>query len=167
MELQEYYTAAVGEKNTDFYLSRFHYFDSHGVAISWNWPAFFFTFYWLLHRKMRLIALLYALLPLPVAIIDSIVFSGEDLAVAVISLLYLAAAFIVLPMYANALYYRQVRKMIDIAREESRDEDATMRVIIAEGGTNSLSLTITTSVVLIAALVLIAVVMEMVLGSGV
>ena len=167
MELQEYYTAAVGEKNTDFYLSRFHYFDSHGVAISWNWPAFFFTFYWLLHRKMRLIALLYVLLPLLLAALDRIVFSGEDLAVAVISLLYLAAAFIVLPMYANALYYGHVKKMVGKARGESRDGETALSVIAAAGGINSIARTFTTSLVLIIVLAVVAVVMEQVLNSGV
>ena len=167
MEVHKYYQAAIGQKNADFYLSRFHHFDSNGVRPSWNWPAFLFTFYWLLYSKMRFFALVYVLLPVTLAAIDSIVFPEDDVAVAVISLLYLAAAFIVLPMYANALYYRQVRKMIDIAGEESRDDDETLRMITADGGTNSISQTVTTSLILIAALVLIAVVMEMVLGSGV
>ena len=72
MEVQKYYKAAIGEKNADFYLSRFHHFDSNGVRPSWNWPAFFFTFYWLLYRKMGLFALVYVLLPIPLAAIDSI-----------------------------------------------------------------------------------------------
>ncbi len=57
--------------------------------------------------------------------------------------------------------------MIDIAGEESREDDETLRVITAAGGTNSISRTITASVIFIAALVVTAVVIEIVLGSGV
>jgi hypothetical protein len=167
MEQQEYYRVAIGEKSTDFYLSRFHLFDSKGVGPSWNWPAFLVTFYWLLHRKMQFFALLYVLLPLPLAAIDGIIFPGNDVAVAAISLLYLAAAFVVLPRYANALYYRQLKRMIDKAREESCDKEEALRVITAAGGTNSIARTITASLVLIIALVVVAVVMEQVLNSGV
>lgn len=113
---------------------------------------------------MRFVALVYVLFPIPLAAIDSIVFPEDDVAVAVISLLYLAAAFIALPMYANALYYRQVKKMIGKAREESRDEETALRVIAAAGGTNSISLTITTSLIVITALVVVAVVMEKILN---
>ena len=81
MEVHKYYQAALGQKNADFYLSRFHHFDSNGVRPSWNWPAFLFTFYWLLYRKMRFFALVYVLLPIPLAAIDSIVFPAGDVAV--------------------------------------------------------------------------------------
>jgi hypothetical protein len=161
MEVQKYYEAAIGQKNANFYLSRFHHFDSNGVGPSWNWPAFLFTFYWLLYRKMRFFALVYVLLPIPLAAIDSIVFPADDVAVAVTSLLYLAATFIALPMYANALYYRQVQTMIGKARQESRDEEAVLRSITTGGGTMSIARTIITSFVMIAGLVVVAIVMEL------
>ena len=56
----EFYKAAVGHKNQDYYLRHFARFDSNGkVGVSWHWPAFFVTFYWFLYRKMWLNALLY------------------------------------------------------------------------------------------------------------
>jgi len=42
-------------KNADKYLSRFRNFDRGGedsFAVTWNWPAFFFSFWWALYRKM-------------------------------------------------------------------------------------------------------------------
>ena len=146
MEVPEYYRAAIGDKNADFYLSRFHHFDAKGVGVSWNWPAFFFTFYWLLHRKMRFFALLYVLLPIPLAAMDSIVFPADD--VAVTSLLYLAATFIALPMYANVAYYRHVKSVITRARQESGDEAETSQLITTRGGTSNLALTIVASLLL-------------------
>ena len=136
MEEQEYYRATIGERNAEFYLSRFQKFNSHGVAVSWNWATFFLSFYWLLHRKMRFFALLYILLPLAIAAIDNIILPADDVVVVmtVTSLLYLAATFIALPLYANALYYRQVKKRIHEARSASRDKEDAMSAIIAGGG---------------------------------
>ena len=166
MEIQEYYRAATGEKNADFYLSRFHHFDSHGVAVSWHWPAFFFSFYWLLHRKMCFLALLYILLPLAIAAIDNIIFPADDVVMAVTSLLYLAATFIALPLYANALYYRQVKKRIHEAQSASRDKEEAMSAIIAGGGTMNTSRTIITSFAFVAVLMVAAVVLEQLLSPG-
>ncbi len=42
-------------KNADKYLSRFERFSSGGedaFAVAWHWPAFFFSFWWMLYRKM-------------------------------------------------------------------------------------------------------------------
>ena len=166
MEEQEYYRAAVGERNAEFYLSHFQKFDSHGVAVSWNWAAFFLSFYWLLHRKMRFFALLYILLPLAIAAIDNIILPANDVVMTVTSLLYLAATFIALPLYANALYYRQVKKRIHEARSANRDKEGAMSAIIGGGGTMRTSRTIITSFAFVAVLLVAAVVLEQLLSPG-
>ncbi|MEH6569054.1 MAG: DUF2628 domain-containing protein [Halioglobus sp.] len=166
MEVQEYYRAATGEKNAEFYLSRFEHFDSHGVAVSWHWPAFFFSFYWLLHRKMPLFALLYILFPLAFAAIDMVIFPADDVVMAMTSLLYLAATFIALPLYANALYYHQVKKRIHKALSASRDNEEAMSAIIAGGGIMSTSRTIVTSFAFVAVLMVAAAVLEQLLNPG-
>ena len=50
--LRDFYKAAIGASNRDYYLRAFQRFKSSGGSgVSWNWPAFFITFYWLLYRK--------------------------------------------------------------------------------------------------------------------
>ena len=50
--MQGLYRAAVGP-NADFYIPKFLRFDQPGAArTSWNWPAFFASFYWFLYRRM-------------------------------------------------------------------------------------------------------------------
>lgn len=94
--IQEYYEAAVvGYKNTDYYLSKFTRFDSEGSGVSWNWPAFFISFYWLLYRKMWVWALLYFLFPIPLAIIEAILSPFSEAAVGIVYLVYLIAIFVV------------------------------------------------------------------------
>ena len=50
----ELYTALIGKKRLDYYLKRFESFDDRGGGLipSWNWAAFFFTWLWVLYRKM-------------------------------------------------------------------------------------------------------------------
>jgi Protein of unknown function (DUF2628) len=166
MEAAEYYRAAVGEKNAEFYLRHFQHFDSHGIAASWNWPAFFFSFFWLLHRKMQFFAMLYILLPLALAVVDNILFPNNEVVMAVFSLLYLAATFIALPLYSNALYYHQLKKRIHEARTVNRDEEERMSAILAGGGTMSTSRTIITSFAFIALVIAAAVILEQLLSPG-
>lgn len=57
--------------NADIYLQKFRKFDISGVeqfSVTWHWPAFFFSFFWMLYRKLYLLALLVFLLSyIPVA----------------------------------------------------------------------------------------------------
>ena len=55
----EYVEAAIGPRNTDYYLRKFERFGSSGGYVSWNWPAFFVPLLWMLYRKMWLWAALY------------------------------------------------------------------------------------------------------------
>ena len=133
---QEYYEEAIGCKNTEYYLSRFNRFDSAGPGISWNWPALFVSFYWLLYRKMWLWALLYFFLPILLTIIEVVVSPISTVAVGVIYFAYLAGIFILLPMYANAIYYRHLNKNILKAKIFSDNKERRLRMIAAEGGTS-------------------------------
>ena len=50
----DFYETAIGEKNLDYYIGKFHAFDEKGAGLhaSWNWAAFFFTGFWALYRKL-------------------------------------------------------------------------------------------------------------------
>jgi hypothetical protein len=56
---EEEYRAFLGNK-ADHYLRKFRFFGVRGTnsfAVTWNWPAFFLGFIWMLYRKMYLWAL--------------------------------------------------------------------------------------------------------------
>lgn len=101
--------AYVGSK-APFYLPRFKRFFDRGdsFAATWNWPAFFCTFWWLLYRKMYLWALaVFAL---------SMFFSPGHLVLMVLS-----------GLFGNYLYYRQARSRVletaaQVGSDEVRDE---------------------------------------------
>lgn len=104
---EESYRAAVGPKKADYYVPRFLKFDQPGASrVSWNWPAFFLSFWWLLYRRMYGYALTYFFVVLATGA-SPLVISQNAL-----SLVVSLAAYIVIPMFANALYHRHVKRVI-------------------------------------------------------
>lgn len=139
----EYYKAIIGPKNQDYYLRHFSRFDNDGkTSTTWHWPAFLVTFYWLLYRKMWLNALIYFFLPYLVLILLGIVgaVAGDESGVlaGIGYLLYAAAIFILLPMQANAFYYKQCKKMISAVRATSQDTQRQLGELSGRGGTSSI-----------------------------
>ncbi|MBU1425855.1 MAG: DUF2628 domain-containing protein [Gammaproteobacteria bacterium] len=138
---EEYYKAVIGPKNQDYYLDHFSRFDDAGkVGPTWHWPAFFVTFYWLLYRKMWLNALIYFFLPyiimIPLGIIGAVLGNAAGGVIILGYLLYFAAVFIGIPMYANALYYRQCNKIIDEVRASSHHTQRQLGELSGKGGTS-------------------------------
>lgn len=133
-----FYRAAVGAKNVEYYLSRFARFDSNGASATWNWPAFFLSFFWLLHRKMYMWAAAYFLAPMPLAFIVGMT-GNENVAMAAY-IAYLVGIWVIFPMYANALYYRHVRARIDDAARTLGDEAQQLQFVAAKGGVGSVVL---------------------------
>ena len=84
----DYCKAALGDKNTYYYLKCFKRFDEKGVGATWNWSSFFVTFYWLLYRKMWLAALVF-FLPIPLAIIEVILMPVSEGAANIVTIGYL------------------------------------------------------------------------------
>ena len=141
----EYYRAVIGPKNQDYYLKCFSGFDNEGkTGATWNWPSFLVTFYWLLYRKMWLNALVYFFLPYLLVILLGIaaVVTGDSSGTLVGAgyLLYLAAIFILMPMYANALYYKHCKKMISGVRASSHDTQRQLGELSGKGGTSNIVL---------------------------
>jgi len=131
-----YYEAAIGPKNTSFYLSKFERFDNTGVGASWNWPAFFVTFFWLLHRKMWGWAAVYFILPALIGFLVGLLFGDAGMGGSLYSSVYLIMVFLIFPMFANALYYRNIRKKIQQVTNNSGDEQKNRLAIAAKGGTS-------------------------------
>lgn len=139
---EEYYKAIIGPKNQDYYLQHFSRFDDEGKAgTTWHWPAFFVTFYWLLYRKMWLNALMYFLFPYAFlalfGILGVVARGAAGLVIVTGYLLYFVAIFVLLPMYANALYYRQCKKTIAAVCSTSHNTQRQLGELSGKGGTSS------------------------------
>ena len=155
----EFYKAVIGPKNQVRYLSYFSRFDAaSGVGVSWHWPAFFVSFYWLLYRKMWLYALLYFFAPYLLLFLFGIIagVSGADAFIGVGYFVWLAGVLIVIPMYANALYYRHCRKIITEVKTSSSEPQRQLGELAAKGGTSGIVGIIVLIFVLIAVLGILA-----------
>ena len=138
----EDYRLAIGP-NTAYYLPRFEELEAGGPAMSWHWPAFFVTTPWFLYRKMWLVGILNVVYPFLVLIfggIAAVLLAGliqtTPLLFSVILLLLLAAPWFLLPMYANALYFRHVRNLIDkMPRVYAQDPEKKRSRLERDGGT--------------------------------
>lgn len=135
------YKAVIGPKNQQQYLSYFLKADQLGKAqLSWHWPAFFVTFYWLLYRKMWLLAL--AVLILPALLLPSITLAGAvfgkatDLVIGLICLACLVALFVLPPLYAHAAYYKHCKRKITKAQKNSTDPQLQIGELTRTGGTS-------------------------------
>ena len=97
--------AYLGPKNADYYTRHFRVFEEENKTASWNWPAFFLTFPWLLYRKMWLNAALYVFV-LPIMYFLMLfmfmaVFSVQT-ATALYYLIWFLTAFIGVPIFAKS-----------------------------------------------------------------
>jgi hypothetical protein len=99
--------AAIGPRS-EYYLKRFEKIERAGDrwVAGWNWPAFFVSTAWFRYRGLTGWAWANFLLPLPFILLLS---QGEA---NVIMFVYVVIAFVVIPLNANALYYRNLTKRI-------------------------------------------------------
>ena len=143
--VEDYYRAAVGTNNQDYYLRKFSRFDNDGkTGVSWHWPAFFVTFYWFLYRKMWRNALIYFLLPYLVLILFGIIgaMAGKsaEAVVGIAYLLFLVTLFLIPPMFANAWYYKHCKNKISSAKASSTDRQRQLGELSGRGGTSNIIL---------------------------
>lgn len=142
---EDLYRAVIGPKNQNYYLSRFQKFDSEGKSrISWHWPAFFITFYWLLYRKMWGAALLYFFLPyllaVPIGMLFAIAGKPSDAAVGLGYAVYWAIIFLLPPLCANSLYYKNCKKKIEAVKSSANDLQRQIGELSGRGGTSNVAL---------------------------
>jgi Tfp pilus assembly protein PilE len=117
--------------NQDYYLDHFSRFDDEGkLSPTWNWSAFLVTFYWLLYRKMWVNAAIYFFLPCMLWILFWVVGAVAGGLVGIVVIL------IVLPMYANALYYKHCKKMIGTVRASTQGTQRQLGELAGKGGTS-------------------------------
>ena len=143
LEAEQVYRAAVGPR-ADYYVPKFIGFDTYDSSrISWNWPAFFFTFPWLLYRRMFGYAALYFLL---VPIVAAILYVAVRLALppelapfftlALVALIF----YIAPPMYANAMYHTTIGDRIRKSTDGVASVEEQVRALESEKSTSVVAL---------------------------
>lgn len=126
------YRAAVGDKKADYYLPLFLRFDAGDGRASWNWPALFVPFFWLLYRKMYGYALAYFVgwpILLTIIMVLLTIVLQPDLA----TLVYWAIVIVgrvLLAVFANALYHVHIRKVIAQQQASAPSREALVQRLI-------------------------------------
>ena len=132
---EELYRAAVGESKAGYYVPLFYRFDQPGASrVSWNWPAFFVPFFWMLYRRMYGPAFGYFILyPLTAVILLAVVTAlfGEAVAALVYWLVVIGVRVLV-PIFANKLYHWHIRKRIDKLAAEAPSHEALVQRLIGQ-----------------------------------
>lgn len=135
---EELYRHAVGERKAGYYVPLFYRFDQGSSQVSWNWPALFVTFFWLLYRRMYGLAFGYLLLwPIVLVILLSVttLLVGAAIAGVLYWLLALAAQFVVAPMFANAVYHWHVKRQIARLAADAPSHEALVQRVIGQAST--------------------------------
>jgi Protein of unknown function (DUF2628) len=122
MKLRQLYKAAIGEKNQGYYLAKFELFDQGGPGFhpSWNWPAFFFTGFWALYRRMYGWFFAWWGLAIVGNLFKNISSENFQTALSVV----LISAWLGFGVFANSMYHKKIKAKI--ARENklsSRERD--------------------------------------------
>lgn len=134
----------VGPKNADYYARKFEQIRS-GSSVSWHWPAFFIASFWLLYRKMWLNAFLYwIVLPVTLSVLSVIATMniGPEAGAIVYYGPYFLIAFILLPMFANRLYYRHAQAKADKVASITSSADQQAAELSRIGGTSNIVLVV-------------------------
>lgn len=134
--VEDFYRAAVGEAKASYYVPKFLEFDEPAAnRTSWNWPAFFVTFLWLLYRRMYGYALLYFFVwPIAMLIFGVVItlVLGQQIGGLIYLVVAITVPYILLPIYANAIYHGHVRKRIDAVSSAAPSPDAAVQRLIGE-----------------------------------
>ena len=103
---------AIGPR-ADYYLRQFEKFERAGRSTlpTWNWTAFFFSTPWFTYRRLDGYATANFFLPIVFLVLLMFAASPHDGGILawLVGGAYLAIAFVLIPMYANGIYYRRLK----------------------------------------------------------
>ncbi|MBP6853636.1 MAG: DUF2628 domain-containing protein [Rhodoferax sp.] len=128
----DHYQAAIGQRNQDYYLTKFEDFDEHGegMNLSWNWAAFLFTGVWALYRRMYgWFFIWWAVATILVVFENSQNAQIHQTLAVVVGALWLGFGAL-----ANTLYHRKVRSRIAAAQKSSTDAARVSKRLRVSGG---------------------------------
>lgn len=133
----------VGPKNADYYRRQFDRFRSGSGSVSWNWPAFFLASFWFPFRKMWLYTVGYWI-GLPVAFgalnLLLVLTLGPQIASRVYFICYALIFFLLVPMFANWLYFQHARSKVEKVTSVMSSPDQQSIEIARIGGTSNIVL---------------------------
>lgn len=131
----EYYETALGQKNLDYYLDKFHGFDNKGPGFhaSWNWAAFFFTGFWSLYRKMYVWFFAWWAVGTVLTIYAKVQNSELNQILGTMS----GVLWVAFTLYANALYHRKIKARIVSARKANLDAEQVNRRLSSSSGVHT------------------------------
>ena len=116
--------AAIG-RNSGYYFRRFEQIDA-GRKGGWNWPAFFFSTAWFSYRGLGGWATLNFIAPWAAFILGVLMGAAiGGLGMLIMLLAYLVGFYILVPMYADALYYKRIRRTIAHVAEGGKPSPPT------------------------------------------
>ena len=144
------YEMAIGP-NAEYFLPKFEEYDKCASKLGWNWPAFFVTTPWFCYRKMwgwgmGNLAWFWGMLTIvaPVAIGIAAAAAGKEnaagamITVSIVIGLLMMAPWFILPMFANALYWRHINKAIrNVPASFAQQPDKRSARITRNGGTGA------------------------------
>lgn len=101
---------AIGPR-ADYYLKQFAKLEGAGRTTlpTWNWPAFFFSTAWFTYRRLDGYATANFFLSIVFFLVAMILAHGGGLLAWLIGGAYFVVAFVLIPMYANGIYYRRLK----------------------------------------------------------
>jgi len=110
-------------KNAQYYLTENEVMERSGSRVSWNWPAFLFSFAWMYYRKLWA--------PATLAAVAIIVFNSS------IFFQWMAEIFMLLVgMYGNAIYLTHAKRKVAEAGLSGRTSEHHRDVLQRVGGTS-------------------------------
>ena len=117
-------------KNAGYYLARFRDMKALNKKAAWNWPAFLFTPYWLIYRRMYLYGAIALVLPYIIMMTQS----G-------FLMLLLWAGYIAMGFFGNYIYLTHLEKIGKYAN--GLEEPQRSRYMAANSGVNTVATVIT------------------------
>ena len=143
---REEFAAFIGNHNTDYYLDFIHKTENNNRFSSWNWPCFFLGSYWLLYRKLYVLA----------SILIILTFASSRLFAPKMHIFLMLIVHIVLTMFANAIYLNNSKRKIRLIKVNIMNLNATQYInrLHKKGGVN-----------LVAPLILVAIYVSVIIIS--
>jgi len=123
------YEATLGERNRIYYLTKFEQYDQKGSGLkaSWNWPAFFFSYIWVLYRKMYGWFFAYLGIFLLAMFLEIAGFAWWPS-------ITITLVWITFTIYANSLYHNNIKNKITAAQENVKDDPKLLEHLRHRGG---------------------------------
>jgi pilin len=120
----EQMASAIGPR-ADYYARQFAKFEHAGRTTlpTWNWAAFFFSTPWFTYRRLDGYAVVNFFLPIVFLLLAMILAHGGGFLAWLIGGAYVAIAFVLVPMYANGIYYRRIQAQFARATAPGADAE--------------------------------------------